>query len=292
MGYLLRRELKYRKADIVRDTLILLAAPLLCMVAYMAAGGYMRAFGQYIYMLPEPAYRLLGLGQASVYNYNFYLKVIIIFSNIYVMWNMCNGVFYDVNRDENNGSVFFMCGQLYPRKIIILSKYIASAAAYAATYILWFAGMMVMAAAAGIKYGNIADRVKEMFPMLYGGIIVGILFISFTYIYAVYGRKKDEYQASAFVSLVVFGTLVFGNLYKVKNVVLWIMDYLRKPHPGLSTKLGFLDGFRWISPLSWINPFEGHDMKEWLILTLAAFIISGVSVAAAVFLYEKRTLEY
>ena len=292
MGYLLKREFRYKRRDVIRDVLVQLAAPALCMAACIFASDALKVFGAYIYMLPEPAYRLLGLEKELNYNYWFYIKVIIMFSNIYIMRNVCKGVFSDVDRDEKNGSIFFMCNQLFSRKAIIISKYIASAASFVTTYILWFAGMMLMGVAAGMKTRNIAGNIKEMLPMMCGGIIIGILLLSFTYIYAVYKRKKSEYRASVFVNFIIFGTLIAGGLYKLKNVVLWIMDYLKKPHPGLFENFEFLDGFRWFSPLSWANPFVVHNMKEWIALTLAAFIISCVSVVCAIFLYEKRTLDY
>lgn len=292
MGYLLKREMRYKRGDIVRDVLMRLAAPMFCMLACMFASEALKVFGGYIYMLPEPAYRLLGLEKELYYNYWFYIKIIIMFSNAYIIWNMCNDVFYDLARDEKNGSLFFMCNQLYKRKQIIISKYIASAVSFVMSYVLWFDGMMLMGFAAGMKSGGIGEHIKQMLPMLYGGIITGFIFLSFTYVYAIYKRRKDENQASVFVNCIIFGTLTAGNLYKVRDVLFWMMDYFKKPHPGLSAKLAFLDGLKWVSPLSWMNPFSVHDRKEWLVMTSAALVISCLSVAAAVLLYEKRTLDY
>lgn len=292
MRYLLRRELKYKKMDVVKDTLMMLAVPVLCMILCMIASDYMRTLGKCIYMIPEPLYRLFGIANTDSYNYWFYIKIIIIFSNICVVWNLCSDVFYDVGRDEKNGSVFFMCNQLYTRKTIILSKYIVSAVSYVVMYILWFAGMMLAGVLSKPNMRIITGGIKEMLTMMYGGIIVGILFLSVTFIYAVYDRRKDEYEASMFTGLFIFGTLITGNLYKLRDIAVWIMDSLEKPYPELSSRLGFLDGFKWISPLSWINPFEVHDVKMWLILTLAAAAVSGASVVVTLFLYEKRTLDY
>ncbi|MDE6636162.1 MAG: hypothetical protein K2K09_06100, partial [Lachnospiraceae bacterium] len=269
MGYLLKREFRYRKTEVVKDTLMMLAVPVLCMIICMMAKDYMRTLGEYIYMVPEPVYRLFGIAKTDSYNYWFYIKIVIIFSNVYVMWNLCNGVFYDVGRDEKNGTVFFMCNQLYTRKTIILSKYIASTVSYVIMYILWFLGMMLAGVVSRMNMSIITGGIKEMLTMMYGGIIVGILFLSVMFIYAVYDRRKDEYRASVFAGSFVFGTLIAGNLYKLRDIAVWIMDSLEKPYPELSSKLGFLDGFKWISPLSWINPFEVHDVKVWLILTLA-----------------------
>lgn len=292
MGYLLKREFRYKREDVIRNVLMWLAAPALCMIACLSASEVLKVLGTYIYMLPEPVYRLLGLEKELYYNYWFYIKVIIMFSNLYIMWNLCSGVFYDVDRDERNGSIFFMCNQLFTRKAIILSKYIASAVSFIATYVLWFAGMMLLGVAAGMKSRNIAGHIKEMLPVMYGGIITGILLLSFTYIYAVYKAQKSEFRVSVFVNFTIFGTLIAGSLYKIRDIVFWILDYFKRPHPGLSEKLEFLSSLKWLSPLSWINPFAVHDVDEWLAVTLAALIISCASVAAAVFLYEKRTLDY
>ena len=195
-----------------------------------------------------------------------------------------------MNVDEENGSIFYMCNQLYGKCDFARAKYLYSVAHYAVSYAVWYLFMMIFVVISNIggKAGlfvGVADMTKDMVM----GLAVGIMYVSIIFLYVSWSEMREESNYSLFTGMIVAGPVELANLYKVADIIMWTVIKIGREVSFLKEVTKNLELFRKISPLSWMKPFESRSLTEYVIYIFVAVFVAVVAYFTGVKRYGNKT---
>ena len=294
MIYLIKRELKKDGRSMVSGLLLILFSLIILTVFCILLKEQAVQLEELFFGLPAEIHSLSGFPIVpGEYNMQFYYKVYLMIANVIIAIIFCYRVCDVVERDEYDGSIFYLCNQLYSRKEMILGKYFGTVIEYIIQYIL----MMIMVSAAEYdvddKTIELNRLVADNVGLLFGGICIGILYISISYAFCVYDNKKNELELTLFTVLITLGLLVVGNIRRIIMAISYFIS-IYKPDAAVADKLknlGKLKILRNISPLSHLNPNNHYSTGMWIKVCVISVLLSGVFVLLMLFLYRRRHIE-
>ena len=294
MKELLKREIRRDGYDILRSAGLMLIIPFVLIILQILFADKMHQLCEVVCTLPEPA-GLLFRPKNTIFmtDYAVLLSVVIMICNFVIVWNACQNTVYIMNADEENGTIFYMCNQMYAKRDFARAKYVYSVMHFALTYGIWYVGMIVFAMVSNIAVEKpLLTGVVDMFGDMLMGVLVGILFVSLTFLYVVWTEIREDESYSFYIGAILVGTVVLANFSKVVDIIVWIMDNRGVGVAGLEAAAGKLEMFKVISPLSWINPFVKMTAVSVITYVAVVVVMSVASYVIGVKRYEKRNLIY
>lgn len=217
-------------------------------------------------------------------NMAYYLLFAMMFFNVSVIWNACIRTLHIVYMDEENQSIYFMCNQIYSRKKLAISKYLWAQISVLGSYLILSFGLW-----GAIFLGNTIWKQETDWRMLVlqtGRVmLVIVMMVSMTFLYAVWTRSVG-YTKYGYVSLIVIGTFLIGNLYKCRDILFWALTKAGGSVEGIRGLTLWMDQCGWISPLSWLNPVKKFSMK----LAMVCMVISIAAFLLGLLGYQRRNL--
>lgn len=294
MKWIWRREWNLCKKDMFIQLVIAIVVPLFVCVIYKIKKTLLFTIASYIFSLPQELYALVGLN-ADVQSGNimFFLFFTMVFLNAGIIWNGCMRTMQCVCMDESNGSIFLMCNQYYSRMQLGIMKLLWSLVSMVAIYVIWIVVILIM-----LKVGCINDlqfeigaqTVRQIMGL---GIPICCMMVSVVFLYVVTMDKKDMEAFSWRINLLVFGTILLGNSYKIRDVICWFFGKLEFGDSlviRIREAFDWLENLYWISPLSWLNPFTLQQDGDYVKQICICVVIFVLASALGVWRYTKRNL--
>lgn len=289
MKLLIREHNKwYRK--VCFDLLIGITSSAVMIIIYFIASNWATKLFEILYQQPDFVYSFLGLGSTvSVKNVTFYLMYSLMLTFFWLTWRASLRVIRSVHIEETTGSVYYLCNQLVSRKGLLRIKLLWALISTTVVYLLLFIMYIVIITLVG--HGGIQCVSSFDLMLRFGlGLCVSWMFQCISFLYAVNATRSYENEASWFVNLIVFIPLIIGNVYKVSDAVLWLINNSGKNVTELSEKLSGLQNLVWLSPMSWLNPFTSVSAKDMLYRFVICLVTSAVTYTIAELCYNRRKL--
>ncbi len=233
-----------------------------------------------IYTLDMPAvvYAFWGItpdvaaGKAS-----FYVQWLLMPLHVWIGWRGCDRMIRSVWDEEERGSVFYLCNQWYSRQQIIIAKYLWNVVEFIISYIILFA---VCAVLTGRGWG-----MGHLIGLFLKGILVMVMLLTLSGCYAVFSERKKK---TFWTEGLIFGTLAAGNLYKLRDLMVFLLQRANRDYVGIYRLTGWLDGLKWLSPLSWLNPFVSFGVGKTAAQSAICVIVISGAAALGVLGYRVR----
>lgn len=285
------REWKRERRGWIGQQIFVMVCSLLVFLIYMVKKVWLFRAMLLVKSLPEAAYAFLGLtAETETGNLWFYLLFTAMLLNVYVIWEIMTGIAYAVYSDERSSAVYTLCSQWYSRGQLMVARYLANVFVLVVKYLLWYIELCLFILVGSITREQRVSGFHVLSGWLVRSIAVSFLLMSVVYLLAVSSRRGKQRDISSWGGLLVFGTLALGNLYKIRNLVIWIFLYLERDVSGIMRRWGWLNRLYWISPLSWVNPFAAGSVRRAVLQVLCSFIVGIGAAACAVWCYNRREL--
>lgn len=240
--------------------------------------------------LPEQLYSFIGLNHSvTTGNIRFYILFGVMLLQIWIVWNACWRTLQLLQADERTGSICSMCNQWYSRRQLGMGKLTCSVTAFLLQNILWH-GIVLLFILMGSTNGEQRTAALRAVLLLWGrsSLVTGML-ISLTFCIGVFLRQPVRKGAS-WVSGILTGSLLAGNLYKVRDLLQWILEQVMAGFGGVLEKLGWMNQGYWLSPLSWLNPYKSVSGGVVAIQSLLCIGIAAAGIVIGLKGYERRRI--
>ncbi|MDR2889307.1 MAG: hypothetical protein LBV33_05645 [Lachnospiraceae bacterium] len=284
------------RSEYITEGIILTVIPILIMIGYMVGKTAYFGIASGLMSLPEPLYALMGISpQAVTGNIMFYVLFSLMILNVFLARRKCRQMVQAVWWEERNGGIRSFINQFVSRDQMAIYKYIWLVFTFVVEYLLWHVIMLLAILIGSINAQQRQNALEAMTRLFFAGGFVIVLLMSVAYLYAM-KKKITIYAEYRIASRLVFGTLILGNIYKIRDLLVWFGDYASEktslvlPMGGINDIFGWLNELRWLSPLSWLNPyFETGGSLLWIRLTIG-FVLSGVLFYLGLRIYRKRSI--
>lgn len=288
MKYLLIREFGKWKKNMLADIIIAISLPLLSALIYVAHGEYVVKAVEWLYSAPGDIFSFLGIKRrVSADNVTFYLAIAYSIEVLVITWRSCMHVIDVFLEDELNGNMFFICDQMYSRKLIYAAKCIWSVFSAVCAYVFMGITMMICIIADSGKQAQCIS-LQDIFPRYGLGIVVTVMFICLMILYVVYSSAASESTAVLLAQLVMFLSLCMGNLYKFVNALKVLLSSMGKNVDIIDRLIAGLKELYWLSPLSWCNINPGKPRGSVLIQLGLCFVVICITLEFGLSGYKKR----
>lgn len=236
-----------------------------------------------VFVLPEEVYAFTGLNHNAVTgNCLFYILFAGMYLNVWMAWNACSRTLYVLQADEQTGSIYTICNQWHTKKRIGYGKILCSLSTFWGQNTIWHCVMLILALAGSVNGEQRINAVGVILRLWFQVTVVVSMLIVLTFCAGSCCRYPMG-KGLGYVNAYFAGSLIAGNLYKVRDLGRWVMAYLEMPVSYTGADFQWLDFGYWLSPLSWLNPFA--PVMEAGFLTQAGICII---VAAAGFFVGER----
>lgn len=237
--------------------------------------------------LPLQCYSLLGLkSETATGNITFFLLFAAMILNVVFVWRASKQLIYSTRTDEENGAVYNICNQWIPLSKVPVLHYFCNFIFQAAGYLLWCLELLLLSLLGGANSIQRLDGVKSILSMAFRGIFVMAFITALTYLLAMPKKERTLWHNS--VGAVIVGSLCIGNIYRLKDFILFIISLFGVNAGKWETALRWLDKLFWLSPLSWNNPFAGFSKLQSLLQILICTVGAILCFLLAVRRYSKR----
>lgn len=268
-----------------KDWLRLEYTEILCVVGmcvlFILGRARLDRFVAYTLNMPAAVYAFWGISSGvATGKAAFYIQWLLMPLHVWIGWYWCDRMVRSVWAEEERGSIFYLCNQWYGRRQIIVAKYLWNVIEFIINYGILF---IVCAVLAGRGWG-----MGHLIGLFLKGAAVMLLFVSLSLCYAVLSERKKQ---SLWADGLIFGTLAAGNLYKVKDLLILLLQGAGRDYAGLYRLTRWMDGLKWISPLSWLNPFTRFGMEETVVQAAACIIIGAGAALLGLLGYRIRKFE-
>lgn len=283
-----KREWLSWKRDVYKwlasGTVIMLAVFLL----YIIRKSWLFRLADAIKVLPLELQAFLGLSSdVSTGNLCFFMKYALLPLHIALAFHFCWKAAERIRADERNGSIYSMCGQWYSRRQISVVKCVFP-------FIVMFFGYgtFTLYNILFIMLGDItwqqrlADAGSFLVLWLRVVLVLGLL-ASVCIWRALCSKSADVFVMPEWL---LCGTLTLGNIYKVVDALLWILEYTGHDGTGLQKWPDMLHVLYWVSPLSWVNPFMDLSAAQIILQVILCVGGSIGFLTMGIRGFEKRDL--
>jgi len=306
MIQLIRREWKRWRKNLLSDLAFRILTLFLVLVICILKRNELQFYLIKFFDLPEAITAFSGYDSWNgMGNTSYYILFAMMFINVSIIWKACKRTLRIVYMDENNQSVCSICNQLCSRQKLVVSKYLWAIISSLVSYVILSICMCVM-----IKIGNAVAKQGTDFNILillrtYGAeifgsaytdwnmlamqivkvLIVQLMLVSLTFLYAVWTRNAYQMKYG-FITFLVFGTFILGNLYKLRDILYWAMREAEISIGKIEEVTLWMDKLFWISPLSWLNP----RVQMPIVFMVTCIGVSIFALFMGILGYKRRTL--
>ncbi len=259
----------------------------LILVGYRVDKGVYFELTQSVMGLPKGVYGLLGIpADAKTGNIIFYILFPFMYFNVWMIWKGCERVFEIVYLDEITGRVLSVCGQLYSRLQLCVGKWLTAILLFVVQYASVYISGMVIVRIGSYNEHQLATGINSLWLMMLMGMAVTIVMMTLTFIVAII--RKCTYVCEGWLIGVIFGTLVVGSLYRLRDGLKVLLDFLGVKNLEVFDKLQWMEDLVRFSPLSWLNPYLEREPGEVVKFGMICLLICGICFGLAYVLYRKR----
>ncbi len=226
-------------------------------------------------------------GNVDMGNSLLYLRWALMPLNVWVAWKTCRYSVQTFWSEEERGSIFLMCNQWYSREQIGIAKYTWSLVNFAANYTFLFIAVTALVLMGSGRGARRMDELGVVWGVYLKGIFVMVMLISVCCSYAMCCSGERGF---ARVEGILFGTLAAGNFYKLTDLLALWMERAGRNDISLIRWLGWTRNLRFLSPLSWLNPFTEAGLWERVLQIAACVMVSAGATVIGLSEYRIRKL--
>lgn len=285
-----RREWEYQKRELILGITVEAGLLILLFLVYLLKKSWLFAGFSYVRSLPPAMYAFVGFTEESPSaSLLTFIEIMLMCFHIWLAWSFGNRGLQSIWREEEDNNIFLICNQWCSRYQLSVYKASWAAVSMLATYFLLclLSGFLLLLGSMRQDVLFESESVLWMFGwMLRSGFSLLLLLA----VCISYGLCCQYKERTAWVDGVVFGTLVVGNLYKIRDMAFWILERLHIEGAPLKQIFGWLEGLYWISPLSWINPNIEISIGKIMVQMIICIVIAGLFMLAGFLRYRTREL--
>lgn len=256
---------------------------------YILGKRYLFAGNRILRALPVPFLALLGLDSATeMGNISFYLMYILLIFNLWNIWHYGKHMIHIVDRDEISGNIYTICGQWFSRTQIAWSKWgfnILWIIVQQSLLYIWTILWMLAGSTNNFQKIHYLSQLSISWSV---NICVMILFASICFFYAVFPKRNLKKTISHFPNMLFWTLFIAGNLYKLKDILLFLLEYLEGDFEKFIPAFKWLDQLGQIMPLSLINPFVNTEPIQLLLQLIIYLCFCITTTTLGVTFYYKR----
>ncbi|MBR1931404.1 MAG: hypothetical protein IJ833_08055 [Lachnospiraceae bacterium] len=268
---LCRREWDYWEKQLVRQLRMELICIGIVFVLFVMSGILTGRFSTYIASMPGAVLAFWGLPEgASGGNGLFYMRWILMPLHVWIAWEACNRSMKTIWREEEGGQIYALVNQWYDRYQIGVAKYAWIVISFILKYGIMF-GVYTCLSMVAADSGRRMEALTDLLALFLKGILVMVLLITLSTCHAMLHKRKVW---SVWADVLILGTLVLGNLYKVKDLLGLLMRQSGNDYTGLIRLLGWSEKLRGLAPLSWLNPFTVYSTRAQLGQVVFCLLVS------------------
>ncbi len=276
-----KREWERCKKDWLKLLSIEIAVILTMCILFLLRRSRLDEFVDDILRMPSAVYAFWGItSDAAGGTASFYMKWALMPLQVFITWWVCDRTVRSVWLEEEQGGIYVLCNQWYSRQQIALAKYLWNVIQFILSYCMLF---VLCAVLAGNSWG-----IGALIGLFLKGILVIMMFLSVSYCYAVVSERKSSIRWADFL---VFGTLAIGNLYKAGDLITLLLQRSNRDYAGFYRMTHWLYGLKWISPLSWLNPYAEYGIGSIIIRAAICLTVIAGSTALGLLGYRVRKFE-
>lgn len=285
------------KREYIFECIITTVVPLLLLCGYRFEKTVFFTIASSLYAMPEAFYALLGLSPERMnVSFLFFLFFAMLSINYFWARRKCRQAIQALWWDERNGSIHEWINQFMSRKQLALFKYIWLVVTFCLQYLIWHSVMMLTISIGSV---NTEQRQIGLAAMLksfsFGGLVI-LMLMSASYLYAM-KKSPADYAELRWTNRLTLGTLILGNLYKIRDLGSWLGTYfgenttLTIPVDEITGALSWMEGLRWLSPLSWMNPYLTANGGVPVVRVLICIGLTVLFAFLGQLLYKNRNIE-
>ena len=286
MGRLLKREWTYDKNSVWKGLLPGLILSVLVLVLYKIDKSILLAMMRGIFRFPKAIYQLFGLREGmSTGSFGFYLLFFAIFINFWLVWDSCRRMIGGVYRDVRGDRLHSLMNQLYSKEQLAIGKYSGILLVSVLQVTIWHLLLVLFAVLGNILPQQRSQTVLTILHLYLISLAIHIFFSSLSFFLAVWKGKRGKgfYPAG-----ILFGTLLVGNVWKIRELLLLLFQKLSVSKSKLlkfEHMFAWLDELYWVSPLSWMNPLQLKSGGIFVLQILLLLVGSAFFTTLGVRLY-------
>lgn len=289
MKQLLMREWNRERKGWITFQAIVMIASLLIFVLYLVGNRWLFRLMDLVKSLPAEVYGFIGLPEGVVTgNCAFFLLYFMMVMHLIWIWNGCGDTLRSVYADEECGMSDILYNQWYSRKQMFFAKNVIAVMRLVCGGALWYLELTILFAAKGFHGAQLWENIGLLLGMGIKAVFVFLLLLLVTD-YLGMKRSRGSGNVDGILSGVLLGTLVLGNVYKVFDLLSYVMEYAGRDGSVFAKISGGLSYLYWISPLSWLNPFTQKGLGFSFAQILLCVILSMLLFVAVIHRVEKRS---
>ncbi len=254
-----------------------------------------------IFKIPQEFYAFFGLyPKAETDNFMFFINVVYLYLNVYILWKSCKTMVDIVRIDEVNNNIYSMCGQWMTKKQFIMRKMMWGLLSSAVVYILWYLSYLVMVFIGSKKDLVETVNVGQLIEKMFLGILILLFLQSIAFFASVYSYKNREAVVSTWVSGCFWTGVIVANMYKIFDVLIWffnnlpqkkeiqvIIDVGKELISPLEKASSFTEMLRILSPFSWFNSWSPEGEGPFFLRISICIIFSVALFTISIKKYQK-----
>ena len=286
MGRLLKREWTQDKSSVWKGLLPGVILSVLVLALYKIDKRILLAMMRGIFRFPKAIYQLFGLKEGTATgSFGFYLLFFAMFVNFWLVWDSCRRMIGGVYRDVRGDRLHSLMNQLYSKEQLAIGKYSGILMVSVLQVTIWNLLLVLFAVLGNELPQQRSQTVLTILWLYLISLAIHIFFLSLSFLLAVLkGRRgKGFYPAG-----ILFGTLLAGNAWKIRELLVLLFQKLSVAESKLSKiehMFEWLDGLYWVSPLSWMNPLQLKSGGIFVLQILLLLIASAIFITFGVRLY-------
>lgn len=288
MKYLLMREFIRWKKQFFIDLVTAIALPLISVLIYSGLSNYTIQAMEWLYSMPGDLHNFLGIKRrVNADNVTFYLVAAYSIEVFVITWRSCVRVVDSFWTDEWNGSIFFICGQMYSRSMIYAAKLICAVAGVISTYICMGITISICISNDMGKHTQSVNA-ADLWPRFGLAVVVTIMLVSIMALYAARAHANMEAGGVWLAEVLLLGSLILGNIYKFVNAFNVLLSINGKDSGGIDRLTEGLKGLYMMSPLSWCNVNPGKPVGSLMVQLVICTVIICITSFFGILGYRKR----
>mgnify|MGYP001029427499 CR=1 FL=1 len=290
MVQIFKWEWRYCRSSAWKQLMIQACYPTAIFLLYCFHKEWLFQTASAVLSLPKEIYVFTGLNHnVTTGNIRFYVFFGVMIIQAWMAWNACCRTLELLQADERTGSICFICNQWYSRRQLGMGKLLSSSVVFLAQNTLWYSIVLFFTLLGSVNADQRVTALKAIFLLWIRTSFVTGMLIILTFCMGVFLRNSIRKGAS-WVSAFLLISLMLGNLYKIRDMVLWLMESLELHYANILEKLEWLDWGYWLSPLSWLNPYTDITVGMMLIQGGICIIISVLGVWSGLAGYGQRKI--
>lgn len=280
--------LKQWKREIIHNIILGFVFFLLVFIAYKTGKSFLFKVMSVVKSLPEAACAVLGIFYSTeTGNILFYFLFTELFLQAWLAWKACAKIAYMIRGDELSGRVYNVCNQLFSRKQLAICYYLCGIIYTLTIYLVWNGILLLFALVGSFNQEQRIASLLTVSRVSLKGTFVLILLISVSFMCSTVLKRRNEGRPIA--NLLVFGTLLLGNGFKLVDLMIVTAGYLEKDTGSLQAISAAMRNLSWLSPLSWMNPFSQAKWNISAVQMIICILGSGLSFYIGLYLYRRRS---